>query len=76
MTEGGKASTGDKHTSISSPVSVAVHEYELESDETIEVWVIVPGRFVQKEDVPVGGDKHEAGKAVETTKHDPQRPCI
>lgn len=46
------------------PVSVAVHKCELKSDEAIEVRVIVPGRFVQEEDVPVGGDEHEAGETV------------
>lgn len=56
------------------PVSVAVHKRELKSDEAIEVRVIVPGRFVQEEDVPVGGDEHEAGETVEAAKHDAQSP--
>lgn len=34
--------------------------------------MIVPCRFVQEEDVPVRGDEHEAGEAVETAKHDAQ----
>lgn len=57
---------------IISPVSVAIHERELKSDETIEVRVIVPGCFVQEEDVPVRRDEHEAGQTVETAKHDAQ----
>lgn len=57
-----------------SPVSVAIHEKELESNEAVEVGVIVPGRFIQKEDVPVCGDEHEAGETVETAQHDAQSP--
>lgn len=57
---------------IISPVSVAVHECELKSNEAVEVRVIVPGRFVQKEDVPVRRDEHEAGETVETAQHDAQ----
>lgn len=56
------------------PVSVAVHECELKSDEAIEVGVIVPGRFVQEEDVPVRGEEHEAGETVEAAEHDAQSP--
>lgn len=59
-------------TNILSPVSVAIHECELKSNEAIEVGVIVPGRFVQKEDVPVCRNEHEAGETVETAKHDAQ----
>ncbi len=59
---------------MSSPVSVAVHECELKSNEAIEVRVIVPGRFVQKEDVPVCGDEHETRETIEAAKHDAQRP--
>lgn len=59
-------------TDIISPVSIAVHERELKSNEAVQVGVIVPRRFVQKEDVPVRGDEHEAGEAVETAEHDAQ----
>lgn len=61
------------HTHVS-PVSVAIHEEELESDEAVEVRVIVPGRFIQEEDVPVCGDEHEAGETVETAQHDAHSP--
>lgn len=57
---------------INSPVSVAIHECELKPNEAVEIRVIVPGCFVQKEDVPVRRDEHEAGETVETTKHDAQ----
>lgn len=60
----------DRSINIISPVSVGIHECELKPDEAVEVRVIVPGRFVQKEDVPVGRDEHEAGETVETTEHD------
>lgn len=36
--------------------------------------MIVPGRFIQEEDVPVCGDEHEAGETVETAQHDAQSP--
>lgn len=36
--------------------------------------MIVPGRFIQKEDVPVCGDEHEAGETVEAAQHDAQSP--
>lgn len=55
-----------------SPVSIAVHKCELKTDEAVQVRVIVPGRFVQHEDVPVRRDEHEAGETVETAKHDAQ----
>ena len=55
------------------PISIGIHECELESDQAVEVGVVVPGRFVQKEDVPVCGDEHEAGQPVEKTQHDPNR---
>ena len=55
---------------VISPVSVGIHECELKPDEAVEVRVIVPGCFVQKEDVPVGGDEHEAGETVETAEQD------
>lgn len=32
--------------------------------------MIVPGGFVQEEDVPVRGEEHEAGEAVEAAEHD------
>lgn len=56
------------------PISVAVHQRELKADEAVEVRVVVPRRLVQEEDVPVGGDEHEAGEAVETAQHDAQGP--
>ena len=62
----------DRHANIISPVSVAIHECELKSNEAVQVRVIVPGRFVQKEDVPVRRDEHEAGETVETAQHDAQ----
>lgn len=62
----------DRPVSITSPVSVGIHERELKSDEAVEVRVIVPGRFIQKEDVPVRRDEHEAGETVQTAKHDAQ----
>lgn len=55
---------------ITVPVSVAIHECELKSNEAVEVGVIVPGGFVQEEDVPVRGEEHEAGEAVEAAEHD------
>lgn len=55
---------------ITVPVSVAIHECELKSNEAVEVGVIVPGSFVQEEDVPVRGEEHEAGEAVEAAEHD------
>lgn len=64
----------DGATDIISPVSVAIHECELKPNEAIEVRVIVPGRFVQEKDVPVGWDKHKAGETIETAKHDSQGP--
>ena len=36
--------------------------------------MIVPGRLVQEEDVPVRGDEHQAGETVEAAKHDAQSP--
>lgn len=56
--------------SITLPVSVAVHESELKADEAVEIGVVVPGGFIQAEDVPVRRDEHEAREAVEATKHD------
>lgn len=55
-----------------SPVSIGIHKRQLKPDEAVQVRVIVPGRFVQKEDVPVRWDEHEAGETVETAKHDSQ----
>lgn len=69
-----KSKSTDRTTDFILPVSVAIHQCELKSNEAIEVRVIVPGRFVQKEDVPVRGDEHEAGETVETAKHDAQGP--
>lgn len=63
-------------TVIISPVSISVHQCELESDEAVEVWVIVPCRFVQEENIPVGGDEHDAGEAVKTAEHDTNSACV
>lgn len=61
---------------MASPVSVGVHQRELEADEPVQVRVIVPGRFVQEENVPVSGDEHEAGEAVKTAEHDTNSTCV
>jgi hypothetical protein len=55
------------------PISICIHECELESDQAVEIGVVVPGGFVQEEDVPVCGDEHEARQPVEKTQHDPNR---
>lgn len=66
-----KYSTG----SLTLPVSVGVHERELEADESVQIRVIVPGCFVQEENVPVSGYKHKTGKAIKTAEHDTNSPC-
>lgn len=64
----------ETQTDVLLPVSVAVHQRELEADEAVQVRVVVPRSLVQEEDVPVGGDEHEAGEAVEAAQHDAHGP--
>lgn len=59
-----------------SPVSVPLHQTELKSNQSVQIGVVVPGRLVQEEDVPVGGDEHEAGETVEAAQHDAQSAFI
>lgn len=61
--------------SVSLPVSVGVHERELEADESVQIRVIVPGRFVQEENVPVSRYKHQTGKAIKKAEHDTNSAC-
>lgn len=57
------------------PVSVSVHERELEADESVQIRVIVPGRFVQEKNVPVSRYKHQTGKAIKKAEHDTNSAC-
>lgn len=57
------------------PVAVCIHECKLEADQSIQIGMVVPGCFVQEEDIPVWQQEEQATEAVEAAQHDPQGTC-
>lgn len=57
------------------PVAVCIHECELKANEAVQVGVVIPGRFVQEEDVPIRHQEKQAAEAVETPQHNSQSTC-